>query len=48
MSTLKAFSCGYRVDDGDIGYAGGTHLPFKPRAMPTFAVTKAFFLERSH
>ncbi|RAR53870.1 hypothetical protein C7401_12644 [Paraburkholderia unamae] len=41
MSALKAFSDGYRVDDGDIGYAGDTHLSFKSRAVPSAAHVRA-------
>lgn len=32
---------GYRVDDGDIGYAGNTHLSFKPQTAPSVAHIRA-------
>ncbi|PYE27962.1 hypothetical protein C7410_101294 [Paraburkholderia silvatlantica] len=32
---------GYRVEDGDIGYAGDTHLSFKPQAAPSVAHIRA-------
>lgn len=42
MSASTAFSeIGYRVDDGDIGYAGDTHLSFKPRTVPSVAHVRA-------
>lgn len=42
MRTSAAFSeIGYRVEDGDIGYAGDTHLSFKPRAVPSAAHVRA-------
>lgn len=35
MSGSAAFEdIGYRVDDGDMGYAGDTHQSFRPRALP--------------
>ncbi|MFP3794748.1 hypothetical protein [Paraburkholderia sp. SIMBA_027] len=42
MRTSTAFGeIGYRVDDGDIGYAGSTHLSFKPQAAPSVAHIRA-------
>ncbi|WP_310631492.1 hypothetical protein [Paraburkholderia sp.] len=42
MRTSTAFGeIGYRVDDGDIGYAGNTHLSFKPQAAPSVAHIRA-------
>ncbi len=32
---------GYRVDDGDIGYAGDSHLSFKPQTAPSVAHIRA-------
>lgn len=32
---------GYRVEDGDIGYAGDTHLSFKPQSAPSVAHIRA-------
>lgn len=42
MRSSAAFGeIGYRVDDGDIGYAGNTHLSFKPQAAPSVAHIRA-------
>ncbi|MBB3001464.1 hypothetical protein FHX57_003821 [Paraburkholderia tropica] len=42
MRTSTAFGeIGYRVDDGDIGYAGSTHLSFKPQTAPSVAHIRA-------
>ncbi|RQM46550.1 hypothetical protein EHZ19_18725 [Paraburkholderia bannensis] len=42
MRTSTAFGeIGYRVDDGDIGYAGNTHLSFRPQAAPSVAHIRA-------
>ncbi|RQS60389.1 hypothetical protein [Burkholderia sp. Bp8986] len=35
MATSTAFSdLGYRLDDGDIGYLGDSHISFTPRPTP--------------
>ncbi|MDE1141163.1 MAG: hypothetical protein PW999_16140 [Paraburkholderia tropica] len=42
MRSSTAFGeIGYRVDDGDIGYAGSTHLSFKPQTAPSVAHIRA-------
>lgn len=42
MRTSTAFGeIGCRVDDGDIGYAGNTHLSFKPQTAPSVAHIRA-------
>ncbi len=42
MRTSTAFGeIGYRVEDGDIGYAGDTHLSFQPQAAPSVAHIRA-------
>ncbi|WP_218001657.1 hypothetical protein [Paraburkholderia acidipaludis] len=42
MRTSTAFGeIGYRVEDGDIGYAGDTHLSFKAQAAPSVAHIRA-------
>ncbi|WP_321919781.1 hypothetical protein [Paraburkholderia tropica] len=42
MSASTAFAdIGYRIEDGDIGYAGNTHLSFKPRGAPSVAHIRA-------
>lgn len=42
MSASAAFSdIGYRIDDGDIGYTGDSHLSFKPQATPSVAHIRA-------
>lgn len=42
MSASTAFAdIGYRIEDGDIGYAGNTHLSFKPQGAPSVAHIRA-------
>ena len=38
MSTSTTFSdIGYRLEDGDIGYLGDSHISFTPRPVPRVA-----------
>jgi hypothetical protein len=42
MRSSTAFGeIGYRVEDGDIGYAGDTHLSFKQQIAPSVAHIRA-------
>ncbi|QDW54830.1 hypothetical protein [Burkholderia sp. KBS0801] len=42
MSTSAAFAeIGYRVEDGDIGYAGSSHLSYVARQVPRVAHIRA-------
>lgn len=42
MSASTAFAdIGYRIEDGDIGYTGDSHLSFKPQTAPSVAHIRA-------
>ncbi|MBN3734654.1 hypothetical protein [Burkholderia sp. Tr-20390] len=42
MTASAAFAdIGYRVEDGDIGYAGSSHFSFVPRRVPSVAHIRA-------